>query len=267
MQGKIVQFHYEGKLTWDFFLNNINENLKRDIPRLFDKLPLSSAEGTCALVAGGPSLITQLDDLKKFNGDIFSCGTVHDFLIGNGIIPKYHVVLDPDVETVDFITKPQKEITYLLASQCHEKTFEALKNNKILMWHAFISMDDEGTPLSDFNGEKSIRGGDGVVLRAYPLASLLGYKQFHFFGFDCSFPLDCKDQHVYRYDLPDMEEQVSVSIDGNKYYTTFGLMIQLKTFITYISLSQGLEFVVHGDSLVSAVCYRDVRNIRSSTVL
>lgn len=264
--GNIVEFRYDSKLTWDFFKNNIEENLKRSTPRLFDVIKRGTATGECAIVAGGPSLKDQLSFLRVFKGDIFGGGTVHDYLIENDIIPKYHVILDPDVETAGFINKPNKDITYLVSSQCHKNTFEALKDQKVLLWHSFVTIDEdpyirlsnEGTPISDFNGEESVRGGGSVILRTYPIATLLGYKKFHFFGFDCSFPLNCEDQHVYKYDYY-KEETFAVSVDNKKYYTTAGLMIQLKAFITYISLSEGEEFVVHGDSLTAAVCYRDVK--------
>ena len=257
MTGRLVEFTYHSTVPWSLFLDNIDASLKRDLPRLLDVVPMGSATEPAAIVGGGPSLKSQIEKLKKFEGVIYGAGTVHDYLIENGIVPTYHVVMDPDVETFEFIKKPHPEVTYLLASQCHQKTFDALKGYKILLWHSFNTVNDEGKPIHDFNYERAIGGGDSVVLRAFPIAILLGHKKFSFFGFDCSFPLDCEDQHVYDYQHY-REEPVSVEVDGRKYYTTPGLMIQLRSFITYITLSEGLEVSVNGDNLVAALCYRDL---------
>lgn len=268
MCGRVVELAIDPDLLVpaSVFIHNIESAFERNVPRLItyaEQLIVDSATQTyctipwstkpAVLVAGGPSLHTELDRLRAIDGDIFGCGTNHDFLMENGIIPKYHVICDPGPETVNFIKKPNKEVIYLLSSSCAPETFDALEGYRIYLWHSNFTKNDEDITICDYHNEPSIRVGGSVLLAAFPLAYIAGYRKFHFFGFDCSFPEWEQGQHAYKYDFF-KEEPVIVHIGDKKYYTTPGFMIQLRSFITYITLSKGIEVSVYGDSLVSAVC-------------
>jgi hypothetical protein len=85
----------------------------------------------------------------------------------------------------------------------------------------------------------------------------MGHREFHFFGFDLSFPLDCEGQHAYPYDYGH-EEPVLIRTRngaGRSFYTTPGWMAQLNVFLRLLMMSHDqFKVVIHGDSLVSDVC-------------
>lgn len=254
--GRIVELTWDTKLLSpaSLFQDNVKACFERNLPRFVDEFELGMDRPPAIIIAGGPSLKTDLSKIKyHVVGDRFGCGTNHDYLIENGITPRYHVICDPGDETVDFIKKPHKDIIYLLSSCCSPKTFDALEGYRVYVWHSHFTLEDKEIMLCDYHGEPSIKTGPSVTLAAFPISWLMGYRKYHFFGFDCSFPENNIDQHAYKYDYI-KEEPVIVHMGNKKYYTTPGFMIQLRTFITYIGLSKGIEVSVYGDSLVSAVC-------------
>lgn len=256
MSGRIVELAWDPSLLSpaSLFQDNVKASFERNLPRFIDGFELDKSRPPAIIVAGGCTLHTTLSQLKVCEGDIFGCGTNHDFLIDNGIIPKYHIICDPGDETVNFIKKPSKDVIYLLSSCCAPKTFDALEGYRVYVWNSHFTLEDKTIMLCDYHGEPSIKTGPSVTLAAFPITWLMGYRKYHFFGFDCSFPDGNDDQHAYKYDFI-REEPVIVHMGNKKYHTTPGLMIQLRTFITYIGLSKGIEVSVYGDSLVSAVCH------------
>src|SRR5262249_44207632 len=123
-----------------------------------------------AIVGGGPSLTSQLEKLKEYD-TIMVCGSAHDYLVSTGIIPTYCIVCDPDAIMASYLTKPHKDVTYLLGTQCHAAVFDALKNNKCYTW------DSVGTAFSEeFNDSKAgVNGGCTVGTRAIVCAMCFGY--------------------------------------------------------------------------------------------
>ena len=96
---------------------NILKNLDKTSARL-DKLPefkVLKGKSPIALVGGGPSLKTTLDELREFKVTI-ACGSSYDYLIDQGIIPTYCTVCDPDPITANYITKAHPNTCFLVAS-------------------------------------------------------------------------------------------------------------------------------------------------------
>lgn len=225
---------------------NIEASFARNLPRFHQMPELGKSIGPVAIVGGGPSLKAELENLRNFPGDVIGCGTVHDYLVTNGIIPKYHVNGEPDADGVmlRWFQYPQVGTKYLLASHCPADIFDALSGYRIYVWH--LAVPDP----PDFRGESSIPGPHFIIGRAWPLAAILGYKDIHFFGFDCSFPEDCEDQHAYSYHWT-KEEPVVAIYRGRRFVTTPGLLSQLEAFSKM--RSSKFKVTVHGDSLAASI--------------
>lgn len=237
--------------------SNVESCFARQLPKLADLPDFGKRTGPAAIVAGGPSLNSELENLIKFQnngGTIFSCGSVHDYLIQNEIFPDFHVVYDPHLTVLKYLSKPDPHIIYLVTSQAVPAIFEILINHncRVYPWHA---MALDGSDSIDFHGEPTIPGGDGTVLRAWPLAAVIGFREFHFFGFDCSFPLECTGRHAYHYDIPN-GETVSVTTDtGKKYFSTVWMLNQLDYFVkSLLTTSNQCKVFIHGESLVAETC-------------
>lgn len=151
-----------------------------------------------AIIGGGPSINTQVDEirrLKKRGVNIISVNKSHDWLLENGIVPWGHVLLDPMDWVADYVKRPRNDVRYFVASQCHEKTFDALNGFPVFLWHAGQDFDDGPEP-NCYLREKwptkpwfVVPGPTTVGLRTIFLGNFMAPvrpRKFHFFGLDSS---------------------------------------------------------------------------------
>lgn len=153
-----------------------------------------------ALIGGGPSLSNYLNDLGQYETTI-ACGSVHNYLVENNVIPKYCLIVDADPIMVKYIDKPSPFTKYLVASQCSKEVFEELKYREIYLWHA--------TGPKEFNeifqgNNNTIPGGCTVGTRAILAAIGMGYKNIHLYGFDSCIRED--KHHAYEFMEPENEQ-------------------------------------------------------------
>lgn len=254
--GRQVEIVVQSTIPPETVVENVEASFARNTPR-FAKLPnLGKRTGPVAIVGGGPSLKHELGSLKRFPGPIISCGSVHDYLIEHDIPIAYHCACDPEPVNTRWLRTPSKAVTYLIASQCHPDLFKALEGYDVRLWHATVILAATAKPLCDFRGEPEIPGADFVVGRAWPIAAVMGHKDVHFFGFDCSFPADCESQHAYAYDWV-REEPVYVTCEhtGERFATVPGWLAQLNTFNKMLAMSAGqFTVTIHGESLAASMC-------------
>jgi hypothetical protein len=152
-------------------------------------------DGRVAIVAYGPSLKHTWQYLKTerraFGTKIVSVSGAHDFLIERGIIPDYHIEVDPREHKAWFTRNPHPEVTYWPASCCHPVLIDNLvkKGCKIALWHVYNS--DTDRKIVDENGPDPdgwlICGGGSVACRAVNVMYTQGYRSFSMYGMDCSF--------------------------------------------------------------------------------
>lgn len=270
MDDQATQWSYqEVKIVHDQTIpatakRNVEASFARNLPRFQKMRGLGNATGPVAIVGGGPSLRDQLKNLGSYPGVIVACGTVHDYLIENGVIPRCLIVGDPDADgvTLRWLRYPQKRTTYLVASHCPVAVFDALTGYDVRMWHLDVG-EGEGAP--DFRGEPAVPGGHFTVARAWVLAAIMGFREIDFFGFDCSFPKDCTGQHAYAYEWT-CEEPVTAKFQDKEFITTPGLLSQLQGFIQQLHRSANrFSIRVHGKSLASSVvnhCDVDIGNAK-----
>jgi hypothetical protein len=215
--------------------------------------------GPVALVGGGPSLNDQMAELEGFDGTIIVCGSAGGCLLDADVIPDYWCVCDPDPVMAKFV-RPHKGVTYLIASQCHPDVFAALEGCDVRIWHATVNLIDTGKSIADFHDEPTVDGGNYVILRAWPMARIMGHTDFHFFGFDCSFPLGCESQHAYDY-CHDKEDPIGAEVyaTGERFITTPGWVAQLDEFMRVLRCMRGtFSVTVHGKSLAASSFYAEI---------
>ncbi len=76
-------------------ISNTRAARSRGLPS-FLSLPRSNG-GSLSILSGGPSLASQIADIK---GPVMACGSAHDFAVAQGVVPDYCVLLDPTPEAV-----------------------------------------------------------------------------------------------------------------------------------------------------------------------
>jgi len=154
-------------------------NLKKCKGRLEPNFALRDDPVAC--VSYGPSLSYTWPMIKDFKY-IMTCSGAHKFLIEKGIIPTWHVDLDPREHKIQLCGPPHKDVEYLLASTCHPKYFDYLADYNVKLWHIFSSEEEVFRLLPP--EEWSIMGGPSVGLRTMTLARFMGFRDLHIFGMD-----------------------------------------------------------------------------------
>lgn len=229
-------------------VGNIIANSKLSYPFLTEIKHLKKSR-PLAIVGGGPSLKSTIDDLRAFKGDVLVCSSAHDHVISQGVAPNYTVFCDA-MPSPQWFTLPQAGCTYLLATQCHPTLFTQLSGHRIVMWH--VAGD---YPNEIFEGRGQIPGGCTAALRAIALGMVLGYEDLHFFGVDSSFE---DDKFAYPDDT-DTNEIYDAELNGRVFKTTLPLIAQAQD-LQRLCENYGHLFsvTVHGDSLFADV-WKDMR--------
>lgn len=227
---------------------------ERQLPKfhLLPEFMRSKGDFPLAIVAGGPSLKTTLDELEPYRNNIMVCGSAHDHVISMGYVPRYAVFCDPDEIMANYVKKPHPQTTYLLASHCNPNLFDALKHFAVAVWHpAGIASKEEEDVI--YSAEPRIGGGCTVTLRAIPLAIMLGYNNQHFFGFDSCLLND--EHHAYDAEAIDKPIDVRVGRNGKLFWASGYMLAQAQQFQDICLKGYGHLFTptIHGDGLIAEI--------------
>ena len=153
-----------------------------------------------AIVCYGPSLRDTWEQVKGFKY-IITCSGSHKFLLERGIIPTWHVEVDPRSHKVPLLGVPHQDVTYLPASCCHPKYFDHLQGFKVDIWHVYDTTKEAQRKLPP--NEWAITGGSNVGLRAMSIARFFGFTEQHVFGMDGSWTDEQDRKHAAEHILRD----------------------------------------------------------------
>jgi hypothetical protein len=219
---------------------NLNYSLGLDLPSV--KLGMATKD-TVSICGGGPSLE---ETLEEITGDIWACNGTHDWLIEKGIIPDYAFFWDAGDKTIEYLQNPNKDVIYLIASQCKPEIFDALKGYRVLIWNAGCDMVDEYWRKNN-RPEAVMGGGRACMTRAPFLAYYMGYRDIHLFGADSSLRDDGKS-HVGA-GSPNRGVR-DIVCAGREFNTPTWLAGQAQEFLELMSILEDADIVVHGDGLL-----------------
>ena len=201
----------------------------------------------CAVVCYGPSLNDTWEKVKDFKY-IFSCSGSHKFLLEKGIVPTWHVEVDPRAHKVELLGPPHKDVEYLIASTCHPAVFDHLEGFKVTLWHVFDNQEDGLRSLPQ--GEWALTGGCGVGLRAMTIARFFGFTNQHIFGMDGNdgptgkhagpHPSQAKGPHFTEY-------------MGVKYNTTPAFLEAARMTFHELNQMPDVKATFYGEGLVQAM--------------
>lgn len=204
----------------------------------------SRIEEPIAIVGFGPSLKKTWEKVKQFKY-VISCSGAHKFLIERGIIPKYHVEVDPRDHKIKLIGEPHKDVEYLIASTCSPKYFEHLNGFNVKLWHVFDSTDEGIAMLPP--GEWAVTGGCDVGLRSITLAAFLGYRNLHIFGMD-----GCAEESGERhadYHPNGKQPYKEVECNGKIFLSTPGMLEASKQVLHELEMMPAVTATFYGDGL------------------
>lgn len=212
--------------------------------RLVPRETLSDEE--IAIVCYGPSLNKTWGETRNFK-KVMTCSGAHDFLVGKGIIPTWHIDLDPREHKAKMLT-PHKDVEYLIASCCHPNMLDKLEGFNVKLWHIYNNETNKDLPLTIPRGEWVVTGGCNVGLRCLVLARILGYRNFHLFGMDCSFPKGSK--HHAGEHLNASKKVFEIPYDGKMYYGEPVMLDYARTFFHEMELLPDVTVKLHGEGLL-----------------
>ena len=216
--------------------------------REFQRSDMALKGKPVAIVGSGPSLEKTWQLLKNFPGDIIATNAASDYLVERGIIPSYHMIIDAEQKTAKYVQNPNKDIIYIVASQCDKLVFDALQNyEKILI----TLYQDIGEPIDGLR----IGGGCMVGMRALYFSAALGYRDYHLFGIDSCFSNG--DYYVTGQQNSTQDNIISVFCNDREFKCTVGMAHQANDFkeslvkLGSCGLLNSLE--VYGDSLLKEI--------------
>lgn len=200
------------------------------------------------VIAGsGPSL----RDINPEEGDVFSLGGAHDWLLERGITPHGWVNADPLPLVAQYIKNAHEGVIYYLASHSHPFVFEAA--GKTVVWHDEVGAGTRETVIEEdqkrglSREHVMVMGGSTGATRAPFVGYWLGYRKIVMVGVDGSGGWEAA---VLRpTDFP-----LTVEV-GEETFKSHGRFIhQAKALETIMREFPDLSFDVRGDGLMAAVC-------------
>lgn len=230
------------------------EQMRVALHRVSGRLSVSARtfDEPVAIVCYGPSLKETWPELKKFK-KIISCSGAHKFLIEKGIIPTWHVDLDPRAHKVSMLGTPHKDVEYLMASCVHPSMWDVLEGHNVKLWHIYANEDNKNMPLVYPRGDWILTGGNNVGLRCLVMARVLGYVNLHVFGMDCSFPKDTS--HHAGEHLNANSKTFEVPYGGKMYYCEPVMIDYARNFFHEMNQLPDVRVILYGDGLLQHMAY------------
>ncbi len=230
-----------------------DEQMKLAMARVKGRIqPHEKRDQPVAVVCFGPSLQQTWEQVKNFPF-VISCSGSHKFLVERGIIPNWHVEVDPRAHKVALMGPPQAETEYLISSTCDPALFDHLDGFNVKLWHVFDASEDGKRVLPP--GEWAITGGCDVGLRALTIAGFLGFRDLHVFGMDHS---------AGTVDAPTASRHAGVhpnggtkfahcEYDGKTYRTTPGMLEAARSVWHELDQMPAVKATFYGEGLCQAM--------------
>lgn len=245
----------EVKTTFCISDEQRDNQMRLAIPRI--KARVIPSEQICdeeiAIVCYGPSLRKTWPELRAFR-KIMTCSGAHKFLLDRGIVPTWHVDLDPREHKARMLGEPHKDVEYLIASCVHPAMLDRLDGFNVKLWHIFANESNRDLPLVYPRGEWILTGGSNVGLRCLVMARILGYRRFHVFGMDNSFPKD--SAHHAGEHLNANKKIYEVPYDGKMYYCEPVMVDYARQFFHELNQLPDIKVVLHGEGLLQHMAYK-----------
>jgi len=201
-----------GSASWDQLRANAADAERRGLPFIERNKP---HERPLAVVGGGPSTASRLDELRGYS-DIWAINGTCQWLKGHGIDSILFSV-DPGDDMPPLCEGVERAI---LASNCHPSAFDALEGSDVRIFHTFMNEPVTQNVLA-LREKFAIMPGSTSACSA-PLAALrMGYKQIVYYGCEGSF---AETTHTFKDEAH--ESQLIVRAGGKDHRTNLQFYLQ-----------------------------------------
>jgi hypothetical protein len=201
--------------------------------------------GRLAVVCYGPSLA---DTWSSISGPMITVSGAHDYLIERGVVPDWHVEIDPRPHKIKMLT-PNPAVQYALASVCHPDFWQHVLPCDPFYWHAAHDAPTSAWALANDPTGPLLSGGSVAGLAALSVGHYLGWRHFDVYGMDCS--LRDGVRHAGPHTGGD-QPLLRAVVGGMEYYSTPQLKQAAEELLTWRDEFE-LDLTIHGDGLLAAV--------------
>jgi uncharacterized Rossmann fold enzyme len=217
--------------------------LSLDLPRLKREKDKS---GVLTIACYGPSLAYTWTKVKR---PLMTVSGAHDFLIDGGIVPDFHVDVDPREHKSKFVENSHPNVRYLMASVCNPQTWENLLGRHVEIWH--LVDGEETRKWCEKNDPEGVAEGGGTTVgeRALVVGAMLGYRRFEVHGMDCCFSKHAR--HAGEHPNKDKEEML-VRLGGEVFHTSPQLFESARSMVKFIC-TYDVEITFMGYGLLQAM--------------
>lgn len=246
-----------------YAIANVSGRIQPGSPKGLEKI---------AVVCFGPSLKTEIEKIKEYKY-IITCSGAHKYLIDRGIIPTWHVDVDPRPHKADMLGDPHPDVEYLMCSAVHPTYIDKLKNYNVKLWHGYTGAEIDNLPISFPRGDWVFSGGATCGLRTMILARFLGFTQIDIFGMDCSYPDDNEGEHADKHPNPCKDNnKVTVEYQGIRYKTSYAMIEYTRQFFNELTLLPDINLSLHGIGFLQHLAFtgwrpNNVATMRSEAIL
>ena len=243
-------------------------------------------ENIAIMVSGGDSTNwDEIHTLLKIEGEenckIVCVKHAYPNLLKNGFNPWACVILDPrpvDGTSTHGIIRStlfetvHKDTIFMLASMTDPSVTNLLKSktDKIVGWHAFSEAlrtpEERGKQpkenkliveeaLGMEEGATLIVGGTCAAMRSIGIMHTLGFRQFHLFGYDCSFA-EPSEKLQKEKDDQGKPKFIRVSVDHKPHWTTGELLAMAQDCEKLFSRDDiDMDIIFHGENTLVATLW------------
>ena len=256
---KLPLVDFNSKIVTEYCIDDLQRDhqMSLSIPRVTGRIAEGDHRGDerVAVVCLGPSLLDDWEMIRNFKY-IITCSGSHKFLIDRGIIPTWHVEVDPREYKVDLMGDPHVDVEYLIASCCNPKLFDHLEGHNVRLWHVYFGDSMDELPQIYPRGDWVFTGGSNVGLRAMVLARFLGFHNIEIFGMDYSYPENHVGEHAVAHPNPaEAPDRIVTVYDNAAYHTTPRMMHYAREFFQEVAMLPDVKFVVHGSGLLQHMAH------------
>jgi hypothetical protein len=255
----------DGPVTRDTILEQVATNAaRRYVPNLHTR---EYTKKIMVYVGGGTTLEAHLDEVKAKcedeRYDVFTSNKTCAYLVDKGVIPNYHLILDPTEKKVKDL-EYEANVPMVLGLQCHPRLFDRANelNRQVVKFLAasITNVDgktDRDAALGALHADDpeimQIGGGSMCGTRMMFFAAARGYRRLEYYGFDGCIRL--KEGGVincYSYFKPRGENIIEYEAgNGRTFDTTITLSRQAEELTELLDNVPGLDVEIYGDSLLS----------------
>ena len=236
------------------------EHIKQAIERGLEEFGGSDPHDKEICIVGSvPSVRSQIKKIRKLKRDgcmILAVKGAHDFLIQKKIKPHAALAVDPQPHIVRCFRKkfpkgdPDRP-AYLIASQCHPEVFDYLSDQRVIVWHLLATSSHEF-----LKGRLQVGGGSTSGSRGIVLAYMMGFRNFHLFGFDsCLAGDDSKKLRKVTGETwgKENEKILQLMCEGKTFYADPAMAAQANEIQDVFAMLQGARFKGYGHGLIQTV--------------